>query len=181
MNEQKLTGKDVGEKWFSGQRNDMCQDLELKSRLFWGKTYSAAGGKQARREEEGTRSMRWEAVKSQRALSVTVLIKNVGLHSERKGKPLMGHSRISQWQERQEGLQRHRSSKLSSKLNQVSEEKSTGGFQFRANVQLSYRSLIFIPHRLDTVFYSTEQKWCLCSLRRRETAYLWTAGLRKKD
>lgn len=132
-------------------------------------------------EEEGTRSMRWEAVKSQCALSVTVLIKKFGLHSERKGKPLRGHSRISQWQERQEGLQRHRSSKLSSKLNQVSEEKSTGGFQFRPNVQLSYRSLIFIPHRPDIVFYSTEQKWRLCSLTRRETAYLWTAGLRKKD
>lgn len=129
----------------------------------------------------GTRSMRWEAVKSQCALSVTVLIKKFGLHSERKGKPLRGHSRISQWQERQEGLQRHRSSKLSSKLNQVSEEKSTGGFQFRPNVQLSYRSLIFIPHRPDIVFYSTEQKWRLCSLTRRETAYLWTAGLRKKD
>lgn len=154
MNEQTLTGKDVGEKWFSGRGMTCTRTLSWKAGSFEERCTvrleeKKQGGKKRTQEVWGEAG---EAVKSQRMLSLIVLIKNFGLHPERKGKPLRGYSRISQLWERQEGLQRHRSSKLSSKLNQVSEEKSTGGFQFRANLQLSYRSLIFIRHRLGIVF-----------------------------
>lgn len=114
-------------------------------------------------------------------LSLVVLITNVDLHSKRKEKPLKGSSRISPIQGRPGGTAIHRLSKLSSKSNQVSEEKSSGGFQFRATLKLSYRPLIFFWLRPVIELYSTEQKWCLCSLGRRETAYLWTAVLRKKE